>query len=146
MPAMTGMPIFFNASCTCRIIRSLPSQWKLSSRDTVAFLSTRAHLYRIFMQIKRTRTLYQYPGLLVSYPTLVSIITLSPCAPRNFAFHSIQLLKSCNNGHPQEQKSRQIAGKMWFKTSYSAMKPFAFNAAISASFAGPDTVPVLLTV
>ena len=82
---------------------------------------------------KRTETLYQSFSPFMSYPTLVSIITLSPCAPRNFAFHSIQLLKSCNNGHPQEQKSRQIAGKMWFKTSYSAMKPFAFSAAISAS-------------
>ena len=36
--------------------------------------------------------------------------------------------------------------EMWFKTSYSAMKPFAFSAAMSASLAGPNTVPFLLTV
>lgn len=30
--------------------------------------------------------------------------------------------------------------------NYSTMKPFAFSAAMSASFAGPDTMSVLLTV
>ena len=33
-----------------------------------------------------------------------------------------------------------------FGMNYSMMNPFALSAAMSASFAGPDTVPVLLTV
>ena len=30
--------------------------------------------------------------------------------------------------------------------NYSMMNPFAFSAAMSASFAGPDSVPILLMV
>lgn len=37
---------------------------------------------------------------MLSYPTVISIITLSPCTPRNFASNYMRLLKSCNNGHP----------------------------------------------
>ena len=33
-----------------------------------------------------------------------------------------------------------------FVLNYSTMNPFALSAAMRASFAGPDTVPVLLTV
>ena len=42
-----------------------------------------------------------------------------------------------------ETKKPAEAGK---GARYSAMNPFAFSTAMSASFAGPDTVPVLLTV
>lgn len=35
----------------------------------------------------------------MSRPTLVSIIALSSCTPRNFASYYMRLLKSCNDGH-----------------------------------------------
>lgn len=42
-----------------------------------------------------------------------------------------------------ETKKPAEAGK---GARYSAMNPFALSAAMSASFAGPHTVPVLLTM
>ena len=39
-----------------------------------------------------------------------------------------------------------LPGKCGSKPHYSVIKPFALSAAMSASFAGPDIVPVLLTV
>ena len=51
----------------------------------------------------------------------------------------------------QQEKRSCIEGwlrheRFCFVLNYSTINPFAFSAAMSASFAGPDTVPVLLTV